>query len=244
MTRKKPKDLSHPVTYKRENGKFDVNWYLKEDRSSWVLPRVLREQAKKLGKKPFLQFGYKKPLSFYQTNRLANRIANALCGLGVEKAKKVAVYMPNSDDYVITWFGILKMGAVMVPINTAYKMDFLEYIIDSSDAEVLFIAEEYLDRMPPHSEESLKAPPRHSLDKERGQEVQKTRIQVPQDDLLLRIHKLGLGQGAGHRGHLHGLREAHVHLRNNGPLKGGHETLRRRLQQCEELRRDNGRRPS
>ena len=37
----------------------------------------------------------------------------------------------------------------MVPINTAYKMDFLEYIIDSSDAEVLFIAEEYLDRMPP-----------------------------------------------------------------------------------------------
>ena len=57
--------------------------------------------------------------------------------------------MPNSDDYVITWFGILKMGAVMVPINTAYKMDFLEYIIDSSDAEVLFIAEEYLDRMPP-----------------------------------------------------------------------------------------------
>ena len=57
--------------------------------------------------------------------------------------------MPNSDDYVITWFGILKMGAVMVPINTAYKMDFLQYIIDSSDSKVLFIAEEYLDRMPP-----------------------------------------------------------------------------------------------
>ena len=139
----------HPVTYKRENGEFDVNWYLKEDRANWVLPKVLREQAQKLGKKPFLQFGYKKPLSFYQTNRLANRVANALGSLGVAKAEKVAVYMPNSDDYVITWFGILKAGAVMVPINTAYKMDFLEYIINSSDAEVLFIAEEYLDRMPP-----------------------------------------------------------------------------------------------
>ncbi|MCY4262500.1 MAG: AMP-binding protein, partial [Candidatus Dadabacteria bacterium] len=149
MTRQKPKDLMHLVTYKRENGKFDVNWSLNEERSNWVLPKVLRNQAKKLGKKPFLQFGYKKPLSFYQTNRLANRVANALCSLGVEKQKKVAVYMPNSDDYVITWFGILKMGAVMVPINTAYKMDFLEYIITSSDAEVLFIAEEYLDRMPP-----------------------------------------------------------------------------------------------
>ena len=136
---KKPKDLMHPVTYKRENGKFDVDWYLKEDMRGWVLPDILRKQAKKLGKKPFLQFGYKKPLSFYKTNQLANKIANGLLKLGLKKQEKVAVYMPNSDDYVITWFGILKMGAVMVPINTAYVMDFLQYIIDSSDAKVLFI---------------------------------------------------------------------------------------------------------
>ena len=147
--RNKPKDLMHTVKYKRENGKFDVDWYLKEDTSKWVLPHVLKDQAKKLGKKPFLQFGYKKPISFYKTNQLANKIANGLMKLGLKKQEKVAVYMPNSDDYVITWFGILKMGAVMVPINTAYVMDFLQYIIDSSDAKVLFIAEEYLDRMPP-----------------------------------------------------------------------------------------------
>ncbi len=147
--RKNPLDLKHPITYKRKNGKFDVEWYLKEDKKNWVLPKILREQAKKLGKKPFLQFGYKNPLSFYQTNKLSNKIANGLLKLGISKGDKVAVYMPNSDDYVITWFGILKMGAVMVPINTAYKMDFLQYIIDSSDSKVLFIAEEYLDRMPP-----------------------------------------------------------------------------------------------
>ena len=146
---KSSKDLMHPVTYKRENGKFDVNWYLKEDTTKWVLPHVLKEQARKLGKKPFLQFGYKEPISFYKTNQLANKIANGLMKLGLKKQEKVAVYMPNSDDYVITWFGILKMGAVMVPINTAYVMDFLQYIIDSSDAKVLFIAEEYMDRMPP-----------------------------------------------------------------------------------------------
>lgn len=147
--RGKKKDLMHTVNYKRENGKFDVNWYLKEDRTKWVLPEILKKQAKELGKKPFLQFGYKKPLSFFQTNRLSNKIANGLTSLGIKKGEKVAVLMPNSDDYVITWFGILKMGAVMVPINTAYKMDFLQYIIDSSDATTLFIAEEYLERMPP-----------------------------------------------------------------------------------------------
>lgn len=147
--RKKTRDLKHPITYKRENGKFNVEWYLNQDKSNWVLPKVLKEQARKLGKKPFLQFGYKKPLSFYQTNSLANKIANGLLDMGIKKGDKVAVYMPNSDDYVITWFGILKMGAIMVPINTGYKMDFLHYIIDSSDSTVLFIAEEYLDRMPP-----------------------------------------------------------------------------------------------
>ncbi|MGB3727719.1 MAG: AMP-binding protein [Thermodesulfobacteriota bacterium] len=148
-TKKKIRDLRHPITYKRENGKFDVEWYLKHDKSNWVLPKVLKDQAKKLGKKPFLQFGYNKPLSFYQTNKLANKIANGLTEMGIKKGDKVAVYMPNSEDYVITWFGILKMGAVMVPINTGYKMDFLQYIIDSSDSTVLFIAEEYLERMPP-----------------------------------------------------------------------------------------------
>ncbi len=129
--------------------KFDVEWYLKEDRRNWVLPEVLKKQAKKLGDKPFLQFGSRAPLSFRDTNRAANKVANALIKAGVKKGEKVAVLMPNSDDYVIVWFGILKAGAVMVPINTAYKGDFLEYIINSSDSKLFFIAEEYLDRMPP-----------------------------------------------------------------------------------------------
>ncbi len=147
-TRNVTRDLDHTIKYKRKR-KFDVEWYLKSDRRNWVLPKVLKDQAKKYGKKPFLQFGYKNPISFYQTNQLANKIANGLIDIGLGKGEKVAVYMPNSDDYVITWFGILKRGTVMVPINTQYKMDFLQYIIDSSDAKVLFIAEEYLDRLVP-----------------------------------------------------------------------------------------------
>ncbi len=129
--------------------KFDLEWYLKEDRKNWVLPEVLKKQAKKLGNKPFLQFGAAEPLSFRRTNEMANKVANALIKAGVKKGEKVTVLMPNSDDYVIVWFGILKAGAVMVPANTAYKADFLQYVIDSSDSKLLFIAEEYLDRMSP-----------------------------------------------------------------------------------------------
>jgi len=146
--RRKIRNLKHTITFKRKNP-FDAQWYLKEDRKNWVLPEILKNQAEKLGDKPFLQFGANTPLSFKRTNSLANKIANALAKNGIKKGDRVAVLMPNSDDYVIVWFGILKAGAVMVPINTAYKADFLQYIIDSSDSKLLFIAEEYLDRMPP-----------------------------------------------------------------------------------------------
>ena len=146
--KRKTRDLRHTITFKRKR-KFDVEWYLKADRTKWTLPRVLREQAEKLGEKPFLRFGGKEPFSFRKTNALANKVANALAKRGVKKGDRVAVLMPNSDDYVIVWFGILKAGAVMVPVNTAYKAAFLQYILDSSDSKVLFIAEEYLDRMPP-----------------------------------------------------------------------------------------------
>ena len=47
----------------------------------------------------------------------------------------------------MSWFGILKNGSVMVPINTAYVMDFLQYIIESSDSKIIIIAEEYMDRL-------------------------------------------------------------------------------------------------
>ncbi len=147
-TRAKGRDLMHTVHLERSRP-FDPRWYEKEDRTKWVLPLVLRRAAERYGEREYLRFGAKPPITFAGINDLANKVANALSGLGIVKGDKVAVLMPNSDDFVVTWYGILKLGAIMVPINTAYKMDFLQYILDSSDAKVLFIAEEYLDRLPP-----------------------------------------------------------------------------------------------
>ncbi|MER3446805.1 MAG: ATP-dependent acyl-CoA ligase [Candidatus Dadabacteria bacterium] len=128
---------------------FDPNWYLKEKREKWVLPIILKNRAKRLKNKPFLQYQDEKPLSFQEVNTLANKVGNGLIGLGIKKGDRVSVLMPNSSDYVVIWFGILKAGGIMAPINTAYKMDFLEYIIDNSDSRVLFVAEEYLERIAP-----------------------------------------------------------------------------------------------
>ena len=139
-------DLSHPVTYKWVND-FDYDWNTKSNQQDWVLPKVLKEQADEIPDKAFLQFSYDDPLTFAEVNKAANQIANSLRELGVEKGDKVSVYMPNSLEICLAWFGILKNGSVMVPVNTAYVMDFLQYIIESSDSKLIIIAEEYMERL-------------------------------------------------------------------------------------------------
>tara|TARA_B100001559_G_scaffold70604_1_gene57679 strand:+ start:975 stop:2666 length:1692 start_codon:yes stop_codon:yes gene_type:complete len=147
MAKKFPiKDLDHPLKYKW-NKTFDYNWNTKSDQKNWVLPKVLKDQASLIPNKDFLQFSYDKALTFSEVNKLANQIANSLNKLGIHKTDKVSVYMPNSLEICLAWFGILKNGSVMVPINTAYVMDFLQYIIESSDSKIIIIAEEYLERL-------------------------------------------------------------------------------------------------
>ena len=146
MKKFEKKDLQHPVDYKWITN-FDYFWNTKSDQKEWVLPKVLKEQSEKNGAKDFLQFSYNNPLTYSEVNTLANQIANSLNKLGVEKGEKVSVYMPNSLELCLSWFGILKNGSVMVPINTAYVMDFLQYIIESSDSKIIIVAEEYMDRL-------------------------------------------------------------------------------------------------
>ena len=146
MKKFEKKDLQHPVNYDWKTN-FDYFWNTKSNQKEWVLPNVLIEQSEKNGNKDFLQFSYNNPLTYSEVNTLANRIANSLNKLGVNKGEKVSVYMPNSLELCLSWFGILKNGSVMVPINTAYVMDFLQYIIESSDSKIIIIAEEYMDRL-------------------------------------------------------------------------------------------------
>ena len=140
------KDLNYPTHYSWKR-KFDFEWNTKSDQRNWTLPKVLKDQADSIPDEDFLQFSYEKALTFSQVNKKANKIADSLKKLGINKTDKVSVYMPNSLEICLAWFGILKNGSVMVPINTAYVMDFLQYIIESSDSKIIIIAEEYLERL-------------------------------------------------------------------------------------------------
>lgn len=79
----------------------------------------------------------RKAITYRELNLRANRVANGLQGLGVEKGTRVAIMLPNIPEFVYALLGTLKLGAVAVPFNTLYKGGEILHILKDSDAKCL-----------------------------------------------------------------------------------------------------------
>ncbi len=75
-----------------------------------------------------------KRYSWTEVDNRVNTIANALIKAGVKQGDKVALWMFNSDLFVIAFYGIVKTGAVAVPVNFRLAPPEAEYILDNCDA--------------------------------------------------------------------------------------------------------------
>ena len=76
----------------------------------------------------------------------ANRLANALAELGVRQGDRVATLIENSPPALLAWWGAIRGGFVAVPINTAYKGEYLRHQLADSGSRVLFVAADLADR--------------------------------------------------------------------------------------------------
>ncbi len=72
-----------------------------------------------------------------ETLALTRRAARGLQDLGVTKGDHVLSWQPNNREAVLTWFGLNYLGAVYVPMNTAYRGSLLEHTIHLSDATLM-----------------------------------------------------------------------------------------------------------
>ena len=98
-----------------------------------TVPELLERAGLNIPDKEAIVYGSKR-LSYRQFDELANRMANALIKQGVKKGDKVAMWMFNSDAFAVAYFGILKAGAVAVPINFKLIPAEVAYIVHNSDA--------------------------------------------------------------------------------------------------------------
>ena len=78
-----------------------------------------------------------KVYSYQEVNEQANRVAGGLAALGIVKGDRVAIMLPNIPEFVFTFFGIQKLGAVAVPFNTMYKGREISFILQDSAARAI-----------------------------------------------------------------------------------------------------------
>src|SRR4029077_12054286 len=87
--------------------------------------------------KVFVKVSNTEEVTYRQMRDLSASTAAGLARLGVRKDDTVAVWMPNSVDCIRVWFGINWLGAVYVPLNTAYKGRLLEHVLENSGARII-----------------------------------------------------------------------------------------------------------
>lgn len=74
--------------------------------------------------------------------RRCGELAGGLASLGVGKGSHVAIMLANSPAFLLTWFALARLGAVEVPVNTAFVGTILRHVLTDSDADVLVIGGE------------------------------------------------------------------------------------------------------
>ncbi|GLC88380.1 AMP-binding protein [Lysinibacillus piscis] len=80
--------------------------------------------------------------SYQELNEEVNRVANGLMEHGFEKGDKVALFMRNSDYFMITFYGVVRAGCVAVPVNFRLTAIETDYILTQSDTKCVFCDEE------------------------------------------------------------------------------------------------------
>lgn len=86
-------------------------------------------------------------LKYHDLLRLARRTGHALQALGVKQDNTVLVWLPNGLECLRAWFGINMIGAVYVPINTAYRGGILQHVVSNAGATIAIVHASLLSRL-------------------------------------------------------------------------------------------------
>ena len=92
-------------------------------------------------------YHYRREISWHVFNEKANRFANLLLSRGIEKGDKVGILLMNCLEWLPIYFGILKTGALAVPLNFRYASDEIKYCVELAEIDILVFGPEFIGRV-------------------------------------------------------------------------------------------------
>jgi long-chain acyl-CoA synthetase len=114
--------------------------YFKQKSNMLNLSIALEDSARRFPDKEAIIFGNTR-LSFLQLDSMANQVANGLVQLGITAGDKIALSCPNLPYFPVVYYGILKTGAVVVPLSILLKKAEVAYHLQDSDAKAVICFE-------------------------------------------------------------------------------------------------------
>ncbi len=108
------------------------------------IPAVLRATAQANPAAPAICFSDRQ-LTFAEVDRASDAIAASLAGQGIAQGDRVALYCINSDAFAIAYTGIIKAGAVVVPVNLMLKPKEISYILRDAGVKGLFYHHSFME---------------------------------------------------------------------------------------------------
>lgn len=113
------------------------------------LATLVRQKARQNGDRPALRFS-DRDISYAALDAASDRVAAGLASLGVQRGDHVAALLFNTPEFLSLWFGTAKLGAVLVPLNTALKGEILRYELSDSGAKGLVLDQRLWETYAPH----------------------------------------------------------------------------------------------
>lgn len=86
-------------------------------------------------------------ISFHEMDAITDKLAAALAGLGIKKGDRVGIFMPNTPQFVMAYFGILKAGGVVVAIDSRYKPPEIVHQVNDAGVETVFVMSNFYKTM-------------------------------------------------------------------------------------------------
>lgn len=90
---------------------------------------------------------YRREITWNVFNEKANRFANLLVDRGIKKGEKVGILLMNCLEWLPIYFGILKTGALAVPLNFRYSADEIKYCVELAEIDILVFGPEFIGRV-------------------------------------------------------------------------------------------------
>ncbi len=109
-----------------------------------TIPAMVRDAARRYADAEAVVDGERR-VTFAELEAQVRRAARALCASGIERGDRVAVWAPNSPEWIFAALGVTTAGGVLVTVNTRFRGTEAAYVLERSGARLLFTVRGFLD---------------------------------------------------------------------------------------------------